>query len=428
MYLTTKAIYIINFWHTNNYGANLTAFALQNVLQQLGFDNKLINNPIYTNEIMLKKCFGFKFQQQHLITTQKIDKNADILNSDCEIFITGSDQVFRPIYTQKKLDQYLLDFVTQNKKKIAFSASFGVDKEQFVKENSQEIIEHMKNSLKSFDFISVREKSGVEICKDLFDVDAQWIIDPVFILDKSKYDELIENVTPHPTPLPQGAREYSCSAQNDNNTYSDKIVAYVLDTSNDYKKAYKYLEKKYDTNVIETANSNISAESWLKSIRDCKLFVTDSFHGMCFAMIFNKPFICLANKSRGRARFDSICEMLCVENQCIDSINEVYEKDCVFKVDYAVVNERIEQERQKGLEFLKKALEAPVKITQEKIDSRITYLENRVKELETENNLKFQLKKYLWEKWLIIYHGYLPTPIKNIIHIFWQIIKGIKRC
>ena len=116
-----KNVYITNFWHTrNNYGANLTAFGLQNVLQQLGFENKLINNPLYANEIMLKKCFGFQFQQQHLKTTQKIDKNVDILNSDCEIFITGSDQVFRPIYTQKKLDQYLLDFVTQNKKKIAF--------------------------------------------------------------------------------------------------------------------------------------------------------------------------------------------------------------------------------------------------------------------------------------------------------------------
>ena len=420
-------IYITNFWHTrDNYGANLTAFALQEALQQLGFENKLVNNPIFANEIKLKKFFGFKFQQQHLKTTQKIGQNAGILNSDGEIFITGSDQVFRPIYTQKKLDQYLLDFVTQNKKKIAFSASFGVDKEQFLKENSQEIIEHMKNSLKSFDFISVREKSGVEICKDLFDVDAQWIIDPVFILDKSKYDELIENESCHSeldseSNIMRSRNEFGM-------TFDDKIVAYVLDTSNDYKKAYKYLVKKYDTNVIETANSNISVESWLKSIRDCKLFVTDSFHGMCFAMIFNKPFICLANKSRGRARFDSICEMLCVENRCIDSINEVYEKDCVFKVDYAVTNERIEQERQKGLEFLKTALEAPVKITQEKIDSRITYLENRVKELETDNNLKYQLKKYLWEKWLIIYHVCLPTPIKNIIHIFWQMIKGIKRC
>ena len=133
--MVNKKIYIINFWHTrNNYGANLTAFALQNILQQMSYANELVNNPYKFNETAFKKCFGFDFQKQYLKTTKLIGKNTDILNSECETFITGSDQVFRPIYTQKKLDQYMLNFVRQNKKKIAFSASFGVDKEQFIKE------------------------------------------------------------------------------------------------------------------------------------------------------------------------------------------------------------------------------------------------------------------------------------------------------
>lgn len=400
-----KSIDIINFWHTNNYGANLTAFALQNVLQQLGFENELVNNSLNINEIRLKKCFGFDFQKQHLITTKPVAQSADVLNSYCEIFITGSDQVFRPIYTQNKLEQYMLDFATPNKKKIAFSASFGVDKEQFIKENPPEIIEHMKNSLKSFDFISVREKSGVEICRDLYDIDAEWIIDPVFILDKSKYDELIEN----------DDKKILKQVQNDNNTiYTDKIVAYVLDTSKEYKKAYKYLSKKYNKKVVETANSNISVESWLKSIRDCELFITDSFHGMCFALIFNKPLICLANKSRGRARFDSICEMLGVKNQCIESISEVLQKDCVFKVDYDKVNQRIAVERQRGLDFSKMVLETPVKIKQEKIDVRMKYLENRVVELERNINITFVLKQKIWNLWKKFFYS-LPVSIQEII-------------
>lgn len=412
-----KQIHIINFWHTrNNYGANLTSFALQQILLQCDLENELINNPPKQNEIIYKNCFGFDFQKQHLITTPYLDKNIQSLNSISNCFITGSDQVFRPIYTREKLYEYMLDFAEADKTKIAFSASFGVDKEGFLKENSEDVLEHMKKSLKSFDFISVREKSGVEICKDLFDVKAEWIIDPVFILDKSKYDELIENITPHPTPLPQGAREKTC-------LYKNKIVAYVLDTSDEYKKSYKYLEKNYNKKVIETANSNISVENWLKSIRDCDLFITDSFHGMCFALIFNKPFICLANKDRGATRFDSICEMLGVENQCIDSITEVTQRDCIFKVDYEVVNKRIEEERQRGLEFLQKALEAHVTKTQEKINARMKYLENRVCELEEQNSLSYQLKKYLWEKWLIVYHCYLPMPIKKCISFFWQKIK-----
>ena len=41
-----------------------------------------------------------------------------------------------------------------------------------------------------------------------------------------------------------------------------------------------------------------------------------------------------------------------------DIVNEIFEKDCIFKVDYDVVNKRIEEERKRGLDFLKMALEA----------------------------------------------------------------------
>ena len=400
-------IYITNLWHSrNNYGANLTAFALQSIIEKLGYKSELVNNTTKMREYKWRKStFSFKFAKKYLKHTSFMKGCLDILNIYGNVFITGSDQVFRPKYTHEKLDHYLLDFVNVDNKKIAFSASFGVDKEQFINENSDDIIKHMAKSLKSFDFLSVREKSGVEICKDLFDVDAQWIIDPVFVLDKTVYDKLIQNSTEN---------------------YNNSIVSYVLDTTDDYKKAFKYLSKKYNIDVINTANSNISIENWLASIKNCRLFITDSFHGMCFAIIFNKPFICISNRKRGGARFDSICEMLGIENQCIDSIEQIYDNDCVCKIDYESVNKRIQEEAQKGIEFLSNALNAPVKITQEKIDAKITYLENQVLELEKRDNLKYQLKKYIWDNWLIIYNYYLPKPIMYIIRIFWRILKGIR--
>lgn len=390
-------IYITNFWFSrDNYGANLTAFALQCLLN----NSYLIDNSLWKNDIAYRKwTFSFDFQKTYLKTTKRMDKNCEQLNNTSNTFITGSDQVFRPIYTQDNPELYWLDFVKSTSKKIAFSASFGVNKDSFLEENAPEVIEHMKNSLHSFDFISVREKSGVEICRDVLGVEAEWIIDPVFVLDRSKYDELITNAN----------GKILKQVQN------DTIVSYVLDTNKEYKKAYKYLSEKYGGEVVETANSNISVESWLKSIRDCKLFVTDSFHGMCFAIIFNKPFICISNKSRGAARFESIVEMLGIENQCINSIDETYTKDCIFKVDYEKVNQRIEEERQKGLAFLQKALESPIGKFEEKQAVRTQYLEETVCKLEQQANLKYQIKKELWNLWLIIFHKYLPKTMKNLI-------------
>ena len=107
--------------------------------------------------------------------------------------------------------------------------------------------------------------------------------------------------------------------------------------------------------------------------------------------------------------------MLGIENQCINSIDEIYERDCVFKVDWNRVNRRIEEERQRGLEFLKKALDAPCGKFEEKQAVRTKYLEDRVCELEQQANLKYQIKKELWNLWLVIFHKYLPEPVKNLI-------------
>lgn len=379
-----RNINIFNFWWTDvNYGAILTAYALNKIIE----NSYLVDNSTFKYKLQTSKnSFAKRFAHSYLKVANT--------NENSSGYITGSDQVFRPMYVSGMLEQYLLDFAKPEAKKIAFSASFGVGKEQFLKENSKEIIEHMKKSLQSFDFISVREKSGVEICKEVLGVDAEWIIDPVFILEKAKYDELINNTT---------------------KDYSNEIVSYILDNNKSYDKAYKHLEKQYGSKVVKLADSNESVENWLSAIKKCKLFVTDSFHGLCFALIFNKPFICISNKSRGAARFDSILEMLNIENQCINSIDETYTKDCIFKVDYEKVNQRIEEERQKGLAFLQKALESPVGKFEEKQAVRTQYLKETVCKLERQANLKYQIKKELWNLWLIIFHKYLPEPVKNII-------------
>ena len=47
----------------------------------------------------------------------------------------------------------------------------------------------------------------------------------------------------------------------------------------------------------------MSVEEWISIFRDASFVVTDSFHGTVFSILFEKPFRCLTNKSRGNARF-----------------------------------------------------------------------------------------------------------------------------
>lgn len=390
MNIRKNNVYIQNFWYVNNYGACLTAYALYTVIRKLNYNVKLID---ISN---LGEYLSYQFRSfiyKNCITTKQITSYTDLkeIIDDNSIYITGSDQVFRPYLVKEKLKNFLFDYVNKGKK-ISTSASFGVDKEQYLKENSKEAIEQVKNSLKSFDLISVREKSGVEICKEVFGVDAALIIDPVFILNNSCYYELIKN-------FKKPMKEY--------------IASCIFEKKNN--KLDKFLSQKYNCEVFELHNSNLLVEEWLNKIANCKFLVTNSFHAMCFAIIFNKPFIALSKDMGASSRFDSLFNILGIENQSVTSVDEIYSKDCVFKIDYEKVNKRIEEEQQRGLEFLQKALNAPAGKYEEKQAVRTKYLEDTICKLEKQANLKYQIKKELWNLWLIIFHKYLPEPVKNII-------------
>lgn len=385
-------INILNFWWAANYGANLTAYALQQLIE----NSILVDNSDFQQCLASKQEFHRNFAKTYLNTGNVCRSTLSLLNLNkiCNTFIVGSDQVFRPYLNKRIADTFLLDFADTNAKKIAFSASFGVNKEKFLKENSQQSIEKIKQALKSFDYISIREKSGIEICRDVLGINAKWIIDPVFVLDKSKYNELIFN---------------------SKKDFSGNIVSCIFEKQNN--KLDKYLEKKYHKKVVELWHSNLSVEDWLNAIKNCEFLVTNSYHAMCFAIIFNKPFIALSKDMGASARFESLFEMLNIKDQSINDIKEIYERNCIFEVDYDVVNKRIEEERQKGLDFLKMALKAPVQVTPAKVEARMKFLENKVCELEQQATVKYQIKKELWNSWLIIFHKYLPTPVKNVIRL-----------
>ena len=106
--------------------------------------------------------------------------------------------------------------------------------------------------------------------------------------------------------------------------------------------------------------------------------------------------------------------MLGIEDNSISSFDEIMKRDCVFNVDYEQVNRKIDIEARRGIEFLQKAIEAPVKINYEKILTRRDFLEIEVAKLQNEATLKFQLKKV---NWCIIY--ILPVYVTKYI---WKLI------
>ena len=147
--------YILNYWQSSNYGAVLTAYALNNIIK----GSHLVDN---FSKTMLNRTLDFDFQTKFMNENfTSIEKYNHLINNQLNcldeenIFFVGSDQVFRPKVAENILNSFLLGEINEKNKKIAFSASFGVDKKQFLKETSPKTIEKMKTAFDLFDYISV---------------------------------------------------------------------------------------------------------------------------------------------------------------------------------------------------------------------------------------------------------------------------------
>lgn len=262
--------------------------------------------------------------------------------------IVGSDQVWRvsACRSMAYTSMFFLSGVNEEIRRHSFSyaASFGTDEWEGTLEETEEC----GRLLREFKAVSVREHSGIKICKEVFGVDAVQMPDPTLLLHTVDYGKIIDS---EKTWQPK----------------SRYVAAYVLDET--AGKAELLQEGASALNLqlqhlMPHANAKkrrdrfpISVPQWLRLIRDCEYFITDSFHGCVFAIIYNKPFVCLGNEGRGNARFDTLLGTFGLEDRLItDATPEKLLQVLNAPIDWERVNAIHDSERERGINFLKENL------------------------------------------------------------------------
>lgn len=95
-------------------------------------------------------------------------------------------------------------------------------------------------------------------------------------------------------------------------------------------------------------------EQWIRSFMDAEIVITDSFHGTVFSIIFNKPFICIGNESRGDTRFSSLNEIFGLSDQFISSARDL--PDVVPVPEWGAINREICRRRERAMSYLRQHL------------------------------------------------------------------------
>lgn len=340
--------------HTN-YGGILQAYALYSTLQNLGHEVSLIDGKMY--EItslreklsvvawqMLKSLGFYKKRHPQLELRDKMEVlipfiqkyipqqiSLQRVHSDTfDAIVVGSDQVWRGLYCDQLL--YFLDFAKDwNVQRVAYAASFGVDDWR----PSLDIVDKCKSLLSKFTYVSTREKSGIKICRDILDCNAEWVIDPTMLLTPQIYKNLAH------------------MGEHEERKAKNYLLAYLLDSDKEKKQIVEKLASKHNLSIVnigisETGQKVMSIGKWLRLIDNSGYVVTDSFHGTVFSILFNRPFCVLQNSERGNSRFNSLLEFT--------GLTARMSNNPTGEIDWQTVNSKINTERKRCIAVLKNIL------------------------------------------------------------------------
>ena len=320
----------LTFEHDTCYSRTWWLLRTVKLILKTGSFKSLPSYPTYKGRIGQKNFI--KFVLKNIKSVPVRDFTTSLTSKyGIDAYIVGSDQVWRPAFNLgSRLGQMFLDFADDNVKKISYAASFGTSEWEY--DSRQTDI--CKALAQRFDAISVREDSGVKLCKEHLDVDAVQVLDPTLLLEKDEYLKVCKDV---PVSKPH-IFVYSL-------VVSDKVMAVANDIAN---------KTGLSIEVMEAGNKvkpDDSIEKWFAHFRDAEYIVTDSFHGMVFSIIFNKPFYIVMNASGGNSRYTSLLSMLGLTDRIITD-----DKVRLSDIDWNNVNEKRKTMCIESLNFLKENL------------------------------------------------------------------------
>jgi len=332
-----------------NIGGALQAYALQSVIRKLGHEVLLIDRAENKSRdfinfvkeliktILNRKSpiteIGYFVQKNIVPRTALIDGDSKLekLNRQhFDAFVVGSDQIWREKYCRSIKKNFFLDFVKDNRvKRISYAASFGVDEWEY----DEKMTKELATLLQKFNAVSVREDSGVVLCRQHLNVQAVQLIDPTLLLSPKDYAPLMNS---------------------DSSAENSELLAYMLDYNESKEVLCSLVGNKLSlvTSLLNPGDSQIPVSRWLQSFANARFIVTDSFHGSIFSILFKKPFLVVGNNERGMARFSSLLKMFGLENRLLLNTNELPMELLTDAIDWEKVNALLDTKREEAISFL----------------------------------------------------------------------------
>lgn len=257
-----------------------------------------------------------------------------------DLYLTGSDQVWNTTHNHGIDEVYFWGGIAG--KKCSYAASVGI--ESFPEQEQESI----KKLLAEYSFISVRESFGIDALRQLDIPDATQVLDPTLMLDSKEWKNVTKCRFRKEEPY---LLVYSVEVNKDREVLN---IARKIANERGLKIYVVSPYLKFNSRLkVDKVFSMADTDTFLALFHNADYAVVSSFHGTAFAINFNRQFVTVAPE-RFSTRVQSILSLLNLSDRYVSNAESIP----TVEIDYNRVNSRLDEERKRSAETLKKLLEA----------------------------------------------------------------------
>lgn len=352
-WIILKKIFISTLHFYNNFGSVLQAYALRRVLQREGYRAEVVPyrpelpEYQYFQEKSLQvayqeKCNKFEcFREKYLGVSETLKNRTEIEEKwrDCDIAIVGSDIVWGQEFSG--LDSlYFLEPFRKDCKRISYAASVILDQN-----GNTEDDEIFARYLPMFNRVSVRETSAIQNIQRFTPKKVEAVLDPTLLLDAEDYEELvIENEQMKNRPyLLSYFLTHDPAVVDYTNLMAKKLGLRVIHYFADYP------DRVFPADAECFAFAGPG--EFLGYVKNAECIFTNSFHGTCFSIIYQKPFYTYMAERTMLSRVRDMADRLGLEEHLFTDFRD-WDK-VTGQIDSTGYRKKLLAEREKSLYFLR---------------------------------------------------------------------------
>lgn len=349
---------ILTFVSGANFGQRLQNYALQKTIEGLGYECYTIQqtSPYSFGKLfligikrILRQRVNFvqeyrrrvkfnEFNQANIkIWNQKLSfspspSESKEIKKHFKAFVAGSDQIWNP-FSPDVGSNFFLEFADKNQR-VTYAPSFSVDA------IPEEMIPLYKKRLNGFSFITVREKKGAEIVKEIIGKDATVVLDPTLLLNLSDWEK-IRKAYLHKPKI-----SYALSL------FLGKVPRKEID----------FISKKYNIYIYNlSTTAPISPSEFLDIVKNASFVLTDSYHASIFSTIYHKPFINFTREGTNidmNSRFTTLYHNLGVSNRNWSVLKK--QGDSIMNINFDEIDNKIVKQKDECVGILSKLINQSV--------------------------------------------------------------------